>query len=65
MLALTLPTSGGRSVGIVRSLTEATEFVSLFVCLFLFCSHKFSLIEILPLVFRAYGPLSNVFELSC
>jgi hypothetical protein len=26
MLALTLPTSGGRSVGIVRSRTEATEF---------------------------------------
>jgi hypothetical protein len=26
-LALTLPTSGGRSVGIVRSRTQATEFV--------------------------------------
>jgi hypothetical protein len=26
MLALTSPTSGGRSVGIVRSKTEATEF---------------------------------------
>jgi hypothetical protein len=26
-LALTLPTSGGRSVGIVRSRTEATELV--------------------------------------
>jgi hypothetical protein len=25
-LALTLPTSGGRSVGIVRSRTQATEF---------------------------------------
>jgi hypothetical protein len=25
-LALTLPTSGGRSVGIVRSQTQATEF---------------------------------------
>jgi hypothetical protein len=30
-LALTLPTSGGRSVGIVRSRTQATEFVRLFV----------------------------------
>jgi hypothetical protein len=29
-LALTSPTSGGRSVGIVRSRTEATEFVCLF-----------------------------------
>jgi hypothetical protein len=26
MLALTSPTSGGRSVGIVRSRTQATEF---------------------------------------
>jgi hypothetical protein len=26
MLALTLPTGGGRSVGIVRSRTKATEF---------------------------------------
>jgi hypothetical protein len=31
MLALTSPTSGGRSVGIVRLLTKATEFVCLFV----------------------------------
>jgi hypothetical protein len=27
-LALTSPTSGGRSVGIVRSRTQATEFIS-------------------------------------
>jgi hypothetical protein len=33
-LALTSPTSGGRSVGIVRLRTKATEFVLfLFVCL--------------------------------
>jgi hypothetical protein len=32
MLTLTSPTSGGRSVGIVRSLAQDTEFV-LFVCL--------------------------------
>jgi len=32
MLALTSPTGGGRSVGIVRSRTKATEFVCL-VCL--------------------------------
>jgi hypothetical protein len=31
-LALTSPTGGGRSVGIVRSRTKATEFVCLFVC---------------------------------
>jgi hypothetical protein len=30
-LALTSPTGGGRSVGMVRSLTKATEFVCLFV----------------------------------
>jgi len=30
-LALTSPTGGGRSVGIVRVRTKATEFVSLFV----------------------------------
>jgi hypothetical protein len=29
-LALTSPTSGGRSVGIVRSRTQATEFFSVF-----------------------------------
>jgi hypothetical protein len=33
-LALTSPTSGGRSVCIVRSRTHATEFVCLFICLF-------------------------------
>jgi hypothetical protein len=32
-LALTSPTSGGRSVGIIRSRTEGTEFACLFVCL--------------------------------
>jgi hypothetical protein len=32
-LALTSPTGGGRSVGIVRSRTKTTEFVCLFVCL--------------------------------
>jgi hypothetical protein len=31
-LALTSPTSGSRSVGIVRSRTQTTEFVYLFVC---------------------------------
>jgi hypothetical protein len=33
-LALTLPTSGGRSVGIVRLQTKATEFVLLFCFLY-------------------------------
>ena len=31
-LALTSPTSGGRSVGIVRSRTKATEFSLVFIC---------------------------------
>jgi hypothetical protein len=31
--SLISPTRGGRSVGTVRSLTQATEFVCLFVCL--------------------------------
>jgi hypothetical protein len=31
-LALTSPTGGSRSVGMVRSRTKATEFVCLFVC---------------------------------
>jgi hypothetical protein len=31
-LALTSPTSGGHSVGIVRSLTQATKFVLFFFC---------------------------------
>ena len=35
-LALTSPTGGGRSVGIVRSRTSATEFVCLFVCFVVF-----------------------------
>ena len=33
-LALTLPTGGGRSVGIVRSRTKATEFSFSLACLF-------------------------------
>jgi hypothetical protein len=33
-LVLSSPTSGGRSIGIVRSRTQDTEFVCLFVCLF-------------------------------
>jgi hypothetical protein len=36
-LALTSPTRGGRSVGIVRSRTQATEFVLDFVCDIKFC----------------------------
>ena len=31
-LALTSPTSGGRSVGIVRSRTKATEFSLVYLC---------------------------------
>jgi hypothetical protein len=31
MLALTSPTSGGRSVGIVRMLTKAAEFGIIFI----------------------------------
>jgi hypothetical protein len=34
MLAVTSPTSGGRSVGIVRSRTEATEFLVYFIHLY-------------------------------
>jgi hypothetical protein len=42
-LALTSPTSGGRSVGIVLSRTQATELVSLFVCLLMWYKyHKSS-----------------------
>jgi hypothetical protein len=37
-MALTTPTSGSRSVGIVRLRTKATEFVCLFVCLFVWCT---------------------------
>jgi hypothetical protein len=40
-LALTSPTSGGRSVGIVRSRTQATEFVifvRVFSCVVSYCS---------------------------
>jgi len=37
-LALTSPTGGGRSVGIVRVRTKATEFVCCFLYIFLlFC----------------------------
>jgi hypothetical protein len=31
-LVLTLPTRGGRSIGIVRSQTQATEFIYICVC---------------------------------
>jgi hypothetical protein len=37
-LALTSPTCGGRSVGIVSVRTKTTEFVGLFVCLY---SHSY------------------------
>jgi hypothetical protein len=36
-LALASPTTGCRSIGVVGSRTWATEFVCLFVCLFLGC----------------------------
>jgi hypothetical protein len=39
-LALTSPTSGGFSVGIVRSRTQATEFVC-FICLFYLLGRRF------------------------
>jgi len=39
-LALTSPTGGGRSVGIVRVRTKATEFVCLFVCIVYDNMHK-------------------------
>jgi hypothetical protein len=35
-LALTSPTSGGRSVGIVYSRTEATEFVLFVFCFYIY-----------------------------
>jgi hypothetical protein len=47
-LAPTLPTSGGRSVGIVRSRTEATEFV--FVCKSMTCMNKLN-----------YGGIKTIF----
>jgi hypothetical protein len=34
-LALTSPTNGGRSVGIVRSLAQTTEFLFVFYTLFI------------------------------
>jgi hypothetical protein len=39
-LTLTSPTSGGRSVGIVRSRTKATELLLLLLLLLLSCSQK-------------------------
>jgi hypothetical protein len=36
-LALTSPTSGGRSIGIVRSRTEATEFSLVFLIIIIIC----------------------------
>jgi hypothetical protein len=37
-LALTSPTFGGRSLGVVRLRTKTTEFVFVYVCLFYFLS---------------------------
>ena len=47
-LALTSPTGGGRSVGIVRSWTKATEFIYVLVfgcklCLFRLCGSGFGI----------------------
>jgi len=47
-LVLTSPTGGGRSVGIVRSRTKATEF-RFISCLFLLCS--FAINEMAPWLF--------------
>ena len=39
-LALTSPTGGGRSVGIVRSRTKATEFSLVLVVVVVVCHHS-------------------------
>jgi hypothetical protein len=59
--AVTLPTSGGRSVGIVRSLTQATEFV-LFVCFGnckyrMLCLKPYRYVTITSLLDFAYRPV--------
>ena len=46
-LALTSPTSGGRSVGIVRSRTKATEFVCFVVCCGFFCAQDWKFLVLL------------------
>ena len=58
-LALTSPTGGGRSVGIVRSRTKATEFsleffTSSYIYTFLNLNINYHLVNIIPLV-----PLMN------
>jgi hypothetical protein len=50
---LTSPTSGGRSVGIVRSRTQATEFVCLFVCFTLRWDHPINNQTLLSCVLNA------------
>ena len=45
-LALTSPTGGGRSVGIVRSRTKATEFSLVFMCFIYICCCSFTVVNL-------------------
>jgi hypothetical protein len=57
-LALTPPTSGGRSVGLVRSRTQATEFVLLLIVLQPFVG-PWRLFQVFNLIYNQKDPLDE------
>jgi hypothetical protein len=61
-LAVTWPTSGGRSVGIVRSRTQATESILVFVTCLLSTESRCSVTESLVIKAQCYKPEGRRFE---
>jgi hypothetical protein len=57
-LALNSPTSGGRSVGVVRSRTKATEYVSMYVCMYV-CMYACMLRHLSALSEESHGEFSQ------
>jgi hypothetical protein len=46
----TSPTSGGRSVGVVRSRTQATEFIIIIIIIIIMCSFWFTSFPIITII---------------
>jgi len=57
-LALTSPTGGGRSVGIVRSRTKATEFIIIIIIIIIIINNRFSDLCCLKLQYSGHYVIS-------
>jgi hypothetical protein len=58
-LALTSPTRGSQSVGIVRSRTQATEFVCLFVCCLKVTTHPHLVLSLRMVELYLHTPICH------